>query len=173
MSPRAGLWLALLVPLSAAAQDTLLGCREIEDAAERVACYDRVVDRISGRNASGAPENGAPRTPSSGTPADGGGAPQDELFGRSRVESERTLRQTFGIQAPPAGIAVKVAALARAPDRTLVITLDNGQVWRQTVPMPYRLREGLEVRLYPSRWGDTYRLTNDQLRGYIQVERVR
>ena len=54
-----------------------------------------------------------------------------------------------------------------------LITLDNGQVWRQTVPMSYRLREGAEVRLYPSQWGDGYRLTDDNLRGYIQVERVR
>lgn len=172
MSPRAGLWLALLVPLSAAAQDTLLGCREIEDAAERVACYDRVVDRISGRNASGSPENGAPRTPSSGTPADGGGAPQDELFGRSRVESERTLRQTFGIQAPPAGIAVKVAALARAPDRTLVITLDNGQVWRQAELVRFALRAGDAVEIESGALGAFYLRREGQGRT-IRVKRVR
>jgi hypothetical protein len=53
-----------------------------------------------------------------------------------------------------------------------VITLDNGQVWRQTVPKNYGLREGIPVRIYYSRWR-AYRLTNEQLKSFIQVERVR
>lgn len=85
----------------------------------------------------------------------------------SRREEERAERL-----AQPEIVAT-VAALRETVPNSYLITLDNGQVWRQTVPMPYRLREGLEVRLYPSRWGDSYRLTNEQLRGYIQVERVR
>jgi len=56
---------------------------------------------------------------------------------------------------------------------TLLITLDNGQVWRQTQPEPYPLRVGHDVRLYSTNWGGAYRLTAANLHGNIQVERVR
>ena len=53
-----------------------------------------------------------------------------------------------------------------------LITLDNGQVWRQTVPETYQLRTGMNVRIYYSRWR-AYRLTAPERRGFIQVERAR
>jgi hypothetical protein len=58
------------------------------------------------------------------------------------------------------------------PDAWL-ITLDNGQVWRQTYPQAYALRPGVRVTLRPSRWGGAFRLTGDGMNGYIQVEKVR
>jgi len=54
----------------------------------------------------------------------------------------------------------------------LTITLASGQVWRQTHSRRFNLREGDEVRIYPSRWGDSYRLETDRLNGFIQVGRV-
>jgi hypothetical protein len=53
------------------------------------------------------------------------------------------------------------------------ITLENGQVWRQTVSKRYELRAGAQVRIYSTRWGSASRLTSDTINGYIQVERVR
>jgi hypothetical protein len=58
------------------------------------------------------------------------------------------------------------------PGRYL-ITLENGQVWRQMVAERYRLRVGHKVRIYPSRWGKSFRLSAEELKGFIQVERVR
>lgn len=58
------------------------------------------------------------------------------------------------------------------PDRFL-ITLDNGQVWRQMTSKKYRLEVGQQVRIYPTQWGDAFRLTVEELRGFIQVERIR
>lgn len=58
------------------------------------------------------------------------------------------------------------------PGRYL-ITLENGQVWRQMVAERYRLRVGHNVRIYPSRWGKSFRLSAEGLKGFIQVERVR
>ncbi|HEX5418980.1 MAG TPA: hypothetical protein VFY39_03200, partial [Gammaproteobacteria bacterium] len=54
-----------------------------------------------------------------------------------------------------------------------LITLENGQVWRQTYPEVYHLQPGYKVRIYPSRWGNSYRMSSDKLHGFIQVERVR
>ncbi len=53
-----------------------------------------------------------------------------------------------------------------------VIRLDNGQIWEQTEPKRYTLRPGLEVRIYPTRWGSRYRLTGIDSGGHIQVRRV-
>ncbi|MDX1561897.1 MAG: hypothetical protein R3305_03180 [Gammaproteobacteria bacterium] len=53
-----------------------------------------------------------------------------------------------------------------------VIQLDNGQIWEQTEPKRYPLRPGLEVRVYPTRWGSRYRLTGVDTGGHIQVRRV-
>ncbi len=58
-----------------------------------------------------------------------------------------------------------------APNRHL-ITLENGQVWRQMQPERYRLRPGQHARIYSTRWGASYRLTVEELRGFIQVQRV-
>jgi len=66
-----------------------------------------------------------------------------------------------------------VAALKAAPQGgAWIITLSNGQIWRQTVPEPFNLRQGYAVRIYPSRWGTSYRLSTEQIHGFIQVERI-
>ena len=54
-----------------------------------------------------------------------------------------------------------------------IITLDNGQIWEQTEPKQYPLRPGLEVRIYPTRWGRRYRLSGVGSGGHIQVQRLR
>ncbi len=55
----------------------------------------------------------------------------------------------------------------------LQITLENGEVWRQTFSKQFELRPGAQVRIYGTRWGNASRLSADDLKGYIQVERVR
>jgi hypothetical protein len=64
-----------------------------------------------------------------------------------------------------------VTELRQTVPNAYVITLDNGQVWRQAHPMPYPLRTGLVVQVRETRMG--YRLTAPELHGQINVERVR
>ncbi len=52
------------------------------------------------------------------------------------------------------------------------ITLENGQVWRQSVSKHFELRPGAPVKIYTTHWGSAHRLSTDNLNGYIQVERV-
>lgn len=52
------------------------------------------------------------------------------------------------------------------------ITLAGGQVWNQMISKRYMLEVGEEIKIYPSMWGNSYRLTSDRLKGFIQVERV-
>lgn len=72
----------------------------------------------------------------------------------------------------PADIQARIAELRETVPNSYLITLDNGQVWRQTVPKAYPIQAGHPVRIYYSRWR-SYRLTNETLKGFIQVERVR
>jgi hypothetical protein len=66
-----------------------------------------------------------------------------------------------------------IAELSETVPNSHLITLSNGQVWRQVRPdSRYRMKVGHEVRIYPSRWGKDYRLSVEELRGFIQVERI-
>ena len=67
-----------------------------------------------------------------------------------------------------------ITALEETVPYAYLITLANGQVWRQTTPdSSYRLQVGHNVRIYPSGWGSNYRLSAEPLRGFVQVERIR
>ena len=74
---------------------------------------------------------------------------------------------------PPPEVRARVAELQETTPNSYLITLDNGQVWRQTRADPYKsLKVGQEVRVYFSRWR-AYRLDSPQMSGFLQVERVR
>ena len=84
-----------------------------------------------------------------------------ENGGRAERSSERE----------PVEIVAKVIELRQTVPNAYVITLDNGQVYRQAHPMPYPLRTGLVVHVRDTTFG--YRLTAPELHGQINVERVR
>lgn len=70
-------------------------------------------------------------------------------------------------------IVSRVKELREVMPNAWQITLENGQVWRQTVSKRYGLRAGQQVRIYGTHWGSALRLSADEVNGYIQVERVR
>jgi hypothetical protein len=126
-------------------------CVKLTTPEERLACFERQVESAETTG------QGAAAPSSSSAPA------SDASTGRGRdTETESTTREFQG----------RVVELRETVPNTYVITLDNGQVWRQTVPKVYPLQPGYPVRIYFSRWR-SYRLTNETLKGFIQVERVR
>lgn len=54
-----------------------------------------------------------------------------------------------------------------------IVTLEQGQIWRQMIAKRFDLKKGQEVRIYPTRWGKDFRLKAENNSGYIQVERIR
>jgi hypothetical protein len=76
-------------------------------------------------------------------------------------------------QAAPAEIVATVAELHEIVPNAWLITLDNGQVWRQNIAQRFALKPGQHVTLRGTKWGASYRLSADTLNGFIQVERVR
>jgi hypothetical protein len=125
-------------------------CADLEAPQERLACYDERVEAV--RGARSAATNAPAEAPDARAPA---------------AASSTTAPADPGETAPPDTLA-KVAELRETVPNSLVITLDNGQVWRQTTPEYYALRAGVDVRInYSPRWR-SYRLTNEALRPYIQ-----
>lgn len=125
-------------------------CVTIESPAERFRCYESRVDAAL-REQGG--EQALPPAPA-------------ETFGLRPPppadEKERDAEELLGT----------IAALRQTVPNSYLITLENGQVWRQMRPQRYPLQIGHEVRIYPTRWGNSYRMTAVELNGFIQVERI-
>jgi hypothetical protein len=66
-----------------------------------------------------------------------------------------------------------VAKLQELDRNRFRITLENGQVWEQMETRRFVLVQGDEVRIYPTRWGNSYRLSSSSHKGFIQVQRLR
>ncbi len=143
-------------------------CVDLATPAERLACFEREVEAQRGPapaadRASAAPPAPPPARPPEAAPA-AVPAPVAAEPRRARRDRGEPLGQP---------IVAKVAELRETVPNAWTITLDNGQVWRQTPPKWFALRPGMEVRLNPTRWGNAYRLSAAELSGFIQVERVR
>ena len=123
-------------------------CVKLTTPEERLACFEAQVE-------------GARNAPAPATSGNSSASSGSREFGQ-QGDPEPEVQE----------IEARVTDLRETVPHAYLITLDNGQVWRQTVPKAYGLREGIPVRIYYSRWR-AYRLTNDQLKSFIQVERVR
>lgn len=106
-----------------AAEESLTQCRQIEDAGERVACYDKVVDSLA--KADAIPD-------------------AQSLFGRDDAEAKRIVETSLAIEQIDHVDAV-VTEVRKSAARKLVLTLDNGQVWRQLDNQTMRLKSGDSV----------------------------
>lgn len=107
----------------------LLACRQVDDAASRLACFDRESAALA-----------ATARPQSASPA---------VVARPPATAALDPHRTFGL--PEAGIAARevvagarapelprisahLARLTTGPDGRLLFTLDNAQVWQELLP---------------------------------------
>jgi hypothetical protein len=119
----------------------LLACRELTEAAARLACFDHETAALA--SAPAAPVAAAPvatapaaappiTTPASPSPATTTAPPltAEQKFGLS--SSSIAAKESAGAQAPKeAKLQARIIALALAGDGRTLFTLDNSQVWRQ------------------------------------------
>jgi len=156
-------------------------CVKLQAPDERLACYERLVNAAEKRRAAQAGDS----PPAASAPQ---AAPAPPAPAATAPSAARRTANTAGRGAehdPPADhsppdkseqtqtIVATVAALKQTLPNAYLITLDNGQVWRQNYPQWYPLQPGQRVTLSGTRWGGSYRLSSDELQGFIQVERVR
>ena len=123
-------------------------CTDLESPEERFACYEARVEAELRKRDPAAVAAGAERPADAAPPA------------QTTDEEPREIVST-------------VAAFRETVPNSYVITLENGQVWRQTFAERYSLRVGQSVTLSPTRWGKRFRLSAEGSNSNIQVERVR
>lgn len=144
-------------------------CAAIESAVARLDCFDALARSV--RAADGAAPAAA-RAPENGAPASRAAEPNRVVAAPSREErsSRREARDAGRVESEQLG---EVASLREVQPGRVEVTLTNGQVWRQTNSDRYNLLVGHEVKLYPTGFGQYFRLSSTKARGFIQVERVR
>ena len=168
--------LMLLLASAQAGNGNLPQCAAITDDIARLACYDNLAGRTNIN-----PNNSELATARVVQGNQWLGAEIARL--RNDRQSARVLpapaaeidRQSSTTEDRAAGdqeFIDRIKSLANGPSGW-IITLDKGQVWRQMIGKRYDLRNGQEVRIYPSAWGKAYRLSAEDNSGFIQVERIR
>jgi len=147
-------FLVFIVPAAASAdalRDELRVCRDLPDDDARLICYDVAVDR-SRQNTSGRPAPAAAPAEPAGTPgtaATAGAAAslsQEALFGKTTDEVERTVEEATGDERIDR-LTATVTKLQQYAYNKVLITLDNGQVWKQIDTSNLRLRTGDAVEI--------------------------
>jgi hypothetical protein len=128
---------AAAAPCAAEDLTAFSACRAERDDARRLACYDRETDRLTaGQSATTAPaETKIP----------------EERFGYqgalAREEHDRDREEARGL----GELVATVTEISTRADGTLVMTFDNGQVWRQNRPDAFfRLKVGEQVKIEPA-----------------------
>lgn len=151
-------------------------CVKLESAAERIACFGAQVDAAieergtaESDDASAVIQDGeADRGRTTGGETLTG--PEERARGSAETRAVDESRESEAAEDEYRGT---IAAIRERMPWSYVITLENGQIWEQVRPKKYPLRPGLEVRIYPTSWGQSYRLSGESTGGYIQVRRVR
>ena len=153
-------------------------CVSIRSAIERLDCYDGLADQArqihSDREAIDLSEPEAAVVKSSPVKE------QVPVTEKTIDQTNRVTEENFGLlrekredEKDLVELHSTISKLREYSPGRYLITLENGQVWRQMVAERYRLRKGHNVRIYPTRWGESFRLSAEGLKGFIQVERVR
>ena len=173
-------------------------CANIKSAIERLTCYDELADQAQQTNLDlEAADLGEPES-DSGSDAPVRIIEQESVAAAAVIQSTPVVKQVpvteqtvneagrvteenFGL--PPekpdkekdlVELHSTIRKLKEPRPGKYLITLENGQVWRQMVAERYRLRVGHNVRIYPTIWSEkAFRLAAEGVKGSIQVERVR
>jgi hypothetical protein len=140
-------FLALILPAEVPGEE-LHACRDVTDDQARLACYDAVVDR-SGKGEDRGREPSAAKA-TAAAPAEPAVAEvnlsQEDLFGKSSKEVERAVAEATDTEHVDS-LSATVTRLQKFGYDRVLITLDNGQVWKQIDVSSLRLRVGDTVEI--------------------------
>jgi hypothetical protein len=172
-------------------------CVDMKSAIERLTCYDELAYQAQQANSELEAADLSERESDSGSGAPVATVEQERVAATAVIqrtpvveqvpvtdqtvnEAGRVTEENFGL--PPekkddekdlVELQSTISKLKETVPGRYLITLENGQVWRQMVGERYQLRVGQNVRIYPTHWGKSFRLSAEGVKGYIQVERVR
>jgi hypothetical protein len=170
-------------------------CVNLKSPGERLDCYEEQVQRARAQASVSPPPPpaavppavtlpaaappaaaspaAAPQVVAVPVPAAPSASPGAQASGR-RVRVENARVASGGSSDDSEQYEGVITALRETVPNAWVVTLDNGQVWRQSYAKAYRLQVGQPVQISRVRgFGGGYRLTVVELAGFIQVDRVR
>lgn len=147
--------LAFTLPAAATAdalRDELRVCRDLTDDEVRLICYDAAVDRskkgaysspapASGNTPAAPPAKPAGASDAAAATAAAAGLSQQDLFGKTANEVERTVEEATGDERIDS-LSATITKLREYTYDKVLVTLDNGQVWKQVDASNLRLRVG-------------------------------
>lgn len=149
---------AFLLAVSAGAHaqvvDSVRSCASVQDNERRLACYDAAVGELGAHAAPEASSQiSATKPAGGGQPADNFGATGSELAKKRAQEKEQSEEGSRELTA-------RITKIERLPRGELLVTLDNGHVWRQKqVQSTFVLRVGEAVTIKRGTLG-SHRLVN-------------
>jgi hypothetical protein len=156
-----GAWVFVAAPLATATAQDLKACSTIDDAAARLACYDRLAGRTTASTrAAPAPEAASAveraSAPAAASAAAAPAATAEQDFGLTPA-AKKAREPEAAEAAKPESIERTIAAVARDGQDRFVVTLDDGQVWAQNEP---------KAGVYP-RKGESVTISRAALGSYV------
>ena len=137
---------------------SVIDCRSVPSAEQRLQCYDSIVDAraVSGNTTA------TSRSAMPASTATAAAAVDEESFGLPRVgkDDDRLDR-----------IEATVVKLSTTSSGKVAVVLDNGQTWRQTTSSSLRLSEGDEVVIRRRSMG-SYSISKPDTSRSMRVKRV-
>jgi len=130
------------------AEEAMTGCRQIEDIAERVACYDEIVD-------SRHPVESRDSVETTKTPefSESNAIPDAQsLFGTNDADAKRIVEMSLAIE-QISQIEAIVTDVRESASMKLTVALDNGQTWRQLDNQSMHLKSGETVIVRKASFG--------------------
>ena len=155
--------------LSYADESDFLACARYTNRAIRFACLDATLQKAIKQQNPTANSPISEENKSLPRPVDNRAANQERVDTFGLEQETRVVSTGEGTEE----LQDEITALNSIKPNMWDITLNGGQVWRQVLPKRFDLRPGDMVRIYPSRWGNNFRLTTSRLSGFIQVSRVK
>jgi hypothetical protein len=153
----------------------LLDCRALTSAIARLDCYDQAIDAHTPSPSQAAKpqtaDNPAPVAPTAAVAATAASQPmlsQEDLFGQGETEMRKSVQEATDTKEIDRIEAIIVEVYKSASGRA-VITLDNGQVWKQSDDSRTRLSVNDKVTIRRRAFG-SYTLFNKKTS--IRVKRI-
>ena len=132
------------IAVGAELQTELLDCRPLMSAVARLDCYDQLVDAHAASPSQAAKpqtaENPAPVAPAAAVAATAASEPvlssgpvlsQEDLFGQGETELRKSVQEATDTKEIDRIEAI-IVEVYKSKSGKAVITLDNGQVWKQS-----------------------------------------
>jgi hypothetical protein len=152
-------------------------CLTLQNAAEKLACFEKQVTAAQGSVAVNPPAAKAEvvrQSPPPPPPVVKASEPVRVAVVESvGIPGNFGLKQDNKSEQPKDELTSTIVSLKATVPNKYQITLQNGQVWRQVHAQRYALVTGQEVHIAQGGWGGSYRLAVAKLGGFIEVERVK